>query len=143
MRVKNVQNTVRISDGVGLFVFCIVLQDQTDTVTFLFGQQPVGMDNLPFLPGEFYIAVRGIFIWISTMPNQIINAGFKVISDFHQGTEIRFYIVIFILIDGLLADSDYIGKLLLTDTFIGSKLSQITDYRYHPVYMVTISGSKR
>lgn len=55
------------------------------------------------------------------MPNQIVHRGFKIVREGDEGANIRLNIVIFIFVDGLLADADNIGKLLLADARLYAK----------------------
>ena len=64
--------------------------------------------------------------------NNIIYRCVKIIRNLHEGGNIRLNLVVFIVVDGLLAHAEGICQFLLTDAAFFSQQFQIQQHESHP-----------
>ena len=95
----------------------VAFDDSADDLLVVFRQRPVAAEHADFIVIDR--VKRHVVVVFICMSDQQIDAGAEVISHFHDDVQIRLYVVVFILVDRLLADAEYCSK-----GFLGGSLFQ-------------------
>lgn len=91
----------------------VVVHDQADALLLHGGKTPVIANKRQFLRTQWHRERTSGRRYAFIVIDYVIYRGVEIVRDTNQGCNIRFNIVVFVFVDGLLTDGNRLSKLSL------------------------------